>query len=169
VNPKIIEKDEIKLIGMNFFGDPFKEHAGWSGENEIGKTWKRMQNVWSGEISIPNRIFLDKAMEVHLHNSETEKTGVFEVMVGVEVDKIESIPLLMIAKILPAGKYALFTLKGEEITSDWGYEIYENWLEKSIYKSRSDFNIQYYDFTKFVDLDDMSKNELDVLIPIIEK
>jgi len=42
----------------------------------------------------------------------------FEVFVGVLVEKIENIPLKCVAKQLQATNYAIFTLKGDEITGD---------------------------------------------------
>ena len=29
------------LVGLSFFGDPFKSSAGWTEENEIGRLWVR--------------------------------------------------------------------------------------------------------------------------------
>ncbi len=41
VEPRLVDKDQIILVGFSFFGDPFKFSGGWSEENEIGRLWKR--------------------------------------------------------------------------------------------------------------------------------
>ena len=33
---RVVEKDQMLLVGLSFFGDPFKSSAGWTEENEIG-------------------------------------------------------------------------------------------------------------------------------------
>jgi hypothetical protein len=42
MEPRIIEKDQIILVGFSFFGDPFATSAGWTEENEIGRVWQRL-------------------------------------------------------------------------------------------------------------------------------
>lgn len=114
MKPKIIDKEQMALVGMVFYGDPFKEKGGWSQENEIGKLWKRFM---AKEKQVKNRIGKG-AFEVHIGTEEYEKTKNYYVFVGVEVEKIDKLPPEMFAKILPPAKYAVFTLKGKEITSD---------------------------------------------------
>ena len=41
MEPDIVEKGVITLVGMPFFGNPFREEGGWSHGNEIGKLWGR--------------------------------------------------------------------------------------------------------------------------------
>ena len=50
MEPKIIEKEEIILVGMVSCGDPFKGAGGWSEENEIGKLWERFSTYWDGSL-----------------------------------------------------------------------------------------------------------------------
>ena len=42
MQPKIIESQQITLVGMSFYGDPFDTHAGWDEDNQIGLLWKRL-------------------------------------------------------------------------------------------------------------------------------
>jgi predicted transcriptional regulator YdeE len=37
MEPVIIEKDQMALLGFSFYGDPFRPSAGWTEENEIGR------------------------------------------------------------------------------------------------------------------------------------
>jgi len=41
MEPTMIEKRQMILLGFSFFGDPFKISGGWTEENEIGRLWKR--------------------------------------------------------------------------------------------------------------------------------
>ena len=41
MEPTMIEKRQMMLLGFSFFGDPFKISGGWTEENEIGRLWKR--------------------------------------------------------------------------------------------------------------------------------
>ena len=53
MEPKTVEKDEIVLVGMVFYGDPFRNQSSWSQENEIGKLWKRFA---AKEKTIKNKV-----------------------------------------------------------------------------------------------------------------
>ena len=161
MEPKIISKEEITLVGMVFYGDPFKDKGGWSAENEIGKLWKRF--IAKAE-SVKNAIG-HGAYEVHIEPEEYKETKNFYVFVGVEVEKIDDIPLEMFVKVLPPSKYAVFTLKGKEITSNWPDQIYKKWLPKSGYKEAHKFTIEYYDDQRFKGMDN-KESELDIYVPI---
>jgi len=157
---KIIDKGKITLVGMVFYGDPFKEQKGWSSENEIGKLWKRF--VPKEEI-IKNKVGKG-AYEVHIEPKEYKETKNFYVFVGVEVDEVEDLPLETFVKVLPASKYAVFTLKGKEITSNWPDMIYKEWLPKSGYEEAHKFIIEYYD-DRFKGTDNL-ESELDIYVPV---
>jgi AraC family transcriptional regulator len=160
MEPKILEKEKIVLVGMVFYGDPFKNQAGWSQENEIGKLWKRFV---AREKTIKNRVG-NGGYEVHIEPEEYEETKNYYVFVGVEVEKVENLPLEMFTKILPATKYAVFTLKGKEITSNWQDKIYKEWLPQSGYEEAHKFTIEYYD-DRFKGIDN-TESELDIYVPI---
>lgn len=159
---KIIDKKEINLVGMVFYWDPFKDQSGWSGENEIGKLWNR----YIAKADSIKNVIQQGGYEVHIEPEEYTKTKNFYVFVGVEVDKIEDIPLEMFVKVLPPSKYAIFTLKGKEITSNWSDEIYKKWLPKSGYEEAQKFTIEYYDDKRFKGMDKLEESELDIYVPI---
>jgi len=162
MEPKIIDKEQITLVGMVFYRNPFKEQGGWSQENEIGKLWTRFLAKKS-QKPMKSRVGTG-AFEVHIEPEEYEETKNFYVFVGVEVEKVDDFPLEMFVKVLPATKYAVFTLKGKEITSNWSDMIYKEWLPKSGYKEAHKFLIEYYD-ERFKGTD-RPESELDIYVPI---
>lgn len=161
MQPDIQRLAPVILAGFSFFGDPFHSHAGWSGENEIGRLWQRLVGFLElGSFSPPNP---GVSYEVHLQNHETGRTGEFEVFVGFEVTDIAHIPVELCLKILPAGDYAVFTLRGEQIHSD--APILDDWFAASGRRPAHAFFAQRYD-ARFKGLDRLAESELDLLVPI---
>lgn len=165
MEPKIIDRDAIILVGFSFFGDPFSESGGWTEENEIGRLWSRFMKYF---MSNPNRVKHIKdaevAYEVHIQHAETAQKGHYEVFVGVEVEKLGEIPVELLVKILPPAKYAVFTLEGEQIASDWSMMIYE-WLEDSGYQAAGDYGFQRYD-ARFKGVDNLAESVLEAYVPV---
>lgn len=161
----IIERDPIILLGFSFFGDPFATSAGWTEENEIGRLWSRFMAYTTQQGDRikhvkDNTVFY----EVHVENEETAFKGHYEVFVGVEVEKLEDVPVEVLIKMLPPAKYAVFTLKGEQITSDWPSMIYE-WMLGSGYHQAHKYGFQLYD-ARFKGLENLDESELDAYVPI---
>lgn len=163
--PKITGILQITLIGMSFYGDPFDTHTGWDEENQIGRTWKRFMNFLSlqGETG---DIFANPtvAYEVHISTPETREKGLFEIFVGMEAKAIQNVPVELSIKVLPATQYAVFTLRGEIIRSDWEMML-EEWLATSGYRRSYAYNFQHYD-ERFKGLDNLAESTLDVYLPI---
>ncbi|AZO93721.1 hypothetical protein GM661_01100 [Iocasia frigidifontis] len=166
---KIIYENTMFLLGMDFYGDPFSNHAFWDENNEIGRLWNRFETFLSKyPEQIKNRIKKNVSLEVFITTEESMKIGIYEVFVGVLVEKIGYIPLNCVAKQLPASKYAVFTLKGNEINSDWQNQIYNKWLPDSGYESPYNYNIQYYD-ERFKGMDQIKESAVDIYIPVRKK
>lgn len=165
---EIVEKDRIILVGMTFYGDPFKDTEGWSEENEIGRLWNRFNAFWD-EGGEWRRHVADPsvAYEVHIEPEEYTKTKEFYVMVGVQVGEVHPLPLELSFKMLPSTTYAVFTLKGSEITSNWPDTIYKEWLPTSGYEEAYKFTVERYgpSFEGMKDPD----SELEVWVPIRPK
>ena len=70
-------------------------------------------------------------------------------------------------KVLPPTKYAVFTLAGEEITSDWHQMIHRDWLPDSGYQIAYDYAIERYD-ERFKGLDKIADSVLEVYIPVAQ-
>ncbi|MCK4529257.1 GyrI-like domain-containing protein [candidate division WOR-3 bacterium] len=165
MEPKIIERDEIILAGMDFYGDPFTKAKGWSEQNEIGRLWQRFMRYYDkNEDKIKNMVS-EADYEVWVGSIEKLDEKDKYIFVGVEVEKIQDLPLQLVAKILPRTQYAVFTIKGKEIKSDWSSKIYKEWLPESGYKEAYSFLIEYYDHERFKGMDN-EESEIDIYLPI---
>lgn len=167
MEPVIVTRSEISLVGMSFYGDPFDTHSGWDEENEIGRLWRRLMKYLEGnKHNILHLTNIEAAFEVHIYNPETSLRGVFEVFVGLQVDQIESVPVELLVKTLPPSTYAVFTLKGDEISSDWDMHI-DHWITDAGYQRAGPFSFQYFD-QRFQGIDQLAESELDVYMPVRE-
>ena len=82
-----------------------------------------------------------------------------------EVEQYEDPPITLLAKILPATQYALFTLEGEQITSDWPWEVSEDWLPQKGLQMSHPYHFQLYD-ERFKGLDPIDESILEVYVPV---
>jgi predicted transcriptional regulator YdeE len=168
MEPKVIERPEMILVGFDFFGDPFKFSAGWTEENEIGRLWNRFIKYFEQyrdqviHLKEPSVMY-----EIHIEHPETIQTGEYEVFVGMEVEELECVPIEFTVKVLPATLYAVFTLRGDQITSDWSTMVYKEWMPGSGYVRSYAYGIQRYD-ERFRGLDRLDESALDLYVPIKE-
>jgi predicted transcriptional regulator YdeE len=166
MEPTIVERDQILLAGFSFFGDPFAASGGWTEENEIGRLWNRfgVYTAHHGErikhIESPCVYY-----ELHITHAETAEKGHFEVFVGVEIAQLEDLPVEISVKMLPPTTYAVFMLKGRQITSDWPRMIYQEWMPGSGYEEAYRYTFQLYD-QRFKGLDELDASALDVYVPV---
>lgn len=163
---EMIEKSQIMLIGLSFFGDPFASSAGWTEENEIGRLWNRfMPYLMHDRYQIKHIVDTEVAYEVHLEHEETPIKGHYEVFVGVEVAQLEDVPMELLVKILPPATYAMFTLKGRQIVSEDWTRVIGEWMTREGYERVYPYGFQYYD-RRFKGLDRIEESELDVYVPV---
>ena len=166
MKPQIVEKERIILAGISFFGDPFKNSDGWTEENEIGRLWKRFMGLLSSKkIRIDEIRKGDIMYEVHVISEEMVQKGKYEVFVGLEIENIKNIPLELLIKVLPPTTYAVFTLKGEQISSDWPKAIFQEWMPDSGYQEAYAYSFQSYD-ERFKGIQYLDESMLDVYIPV---
>lgn len=88
-------------------------------------------------------------------------------LTGIEVAKVEDLPLHCFAKTIPAGEYAVFSHKISQGGFPAAYRQIKQWLEENGYggaKSHKLFEVQVYDH-RFKDMDDPD-SEIDFLIPL---
>ncbi|MCX7711108.1 MAG: GyrI-like domain-containing protein [Clostridia bacterium] len=163
---RIISMDTTTFIGMNFYGDPFEKASAWSEENEIGELWKRFSRYLEVHPdSIKNIKQKGISYEIHFQTEDTAAKGYFDVFAGVMTENADYIPLGCIARQLPPSKYAVITLRGNEIISDWGKSVFMEWLPASGYELSYNYVIQCYD-EQFKDMSQVEQSELDLYIPI---
>jgi AraC family transcriptional regulator len=166
MEPTIVKKESMLLVGLSFFGDPFKLSGDWTEENEIGRLWSRFISFFNNP-NLTIKHFKDHHVmyEVHIEHEGFQTTGEYEVFVGLEVEQFEEVPLELNAKTLPPSTYAKFTFHGEEIISDWPMKISRDWFSTSDYKRASAFHFQQYD-ERFKGLDKIEESAIDVFIPV---
>jgi predicted transcriptional regulator YdeE len=166
MEPTLVDKPQMILLGFSFFGDPFKLSGGWTAENEIGRLWKRFTDYWAqhpAEIKHVKNAAV--SFEVHIEHPETAQTGEYEIFVGREVEQLEHVPIELSAKVLPPATYAVFTLRGPQINSfDWPKQI-QAWLDQEGYVRPHPYGFQLYD-ERFKDIQHIGESVLDVYVPI---
>ena len=165
MEPVIIEKSLMILLGFSFFGNPFKFSPGWTEENEIGRLWQRFIGYYTQHTTQIKHVKMAAVMlELHIEHAETTRTGEYELFVGVEVERLEDVPVEMTVKILPATTYAVFTLHSNEINADWSKRI-AGWMSAAGYQSAYPYSIQWYD-ERFKGMQHLDESVLDVYIPV---
>jgi predicted transcriptional regulator YdeE len=162
----MVNAEQWLVVGMSYYGDPFQQASGWSADNEIGRLWARF-SVFAEKYpgAIKHTVTPDAGLEIHIETDETREKGHFEVFVGVVVDELEDVPPQCSVKVLPTTQYAVFTLKGGRITSDWGRQIYQRWLPSSGFVPAHPYMIEYYD-ERFKGLERVEESEMDVYVPV---
>ena len=85
-------------------------------------------------------------------------------MAGTVVSDFDNVPAGMLIKVIPAGRYAVFTHKGklDKLQHTMNF-IYGSWLAKSEYKLRDAPDLEMYDERFNLDSDD---SEIDLYIPV---
>ncbi len=165
LNPNFKQEPEIYLAGFSFFGDPFDTSNVWTEENHIGRTWKRLMNyLQQSGPAIKSMKSPSVFYEVHIFGQEFSSTGQFEVFIGYPNRSPKNVPIELSIKVLPATQYAIFTMEGDAILSDWSQTI-DHWMAESGYGYSHPFSAQYYD-ARFQGLDRISESLLDVYIPV---
>ena len=166
---KIIQSGKIMIAGMVFYGDPFAVGGGWSEENEIGKLWTRFSAFCDNHRkAFKHEVNANVGWELHITTDEYDETKEYYVMVGIEVSEIEDLPAPTFAKALPAGQYAVFTLKGEQMTGNWSKAIYEEWLPLSAYEEAYSCTFERCDDDRFKGWGD-PESEVEIWVPVKAK
>jgi predicted transcriptional regulator YdeE len=165
MEPTLIDAGPMTLVGLSFFGDPFRLHGGWDQENEIGRLWVRFMTYWERRGSEIRHLVDPSVMyEVHVEHAETAQTGEYEVFAGVEVARLEETPVELAVKVLPATRYAVFTLRGSEISSDWN-QMMADWIAQSGYRRAYPYGFQRYD-DRFQGVDALEGSVLEAYVPV---
>ena len=166
IEPSIFEDKTFKLLGCVFFGDPFHLAKEWSSENEIGKLWQRFGSLSYKYNILLNKICTDNniALELHLEPDEFKETKKYYVMVGMEVNNIDEIPLEMFIKILPKTSYLVFTTSMSN-KFELGAYVYKEWMPKNDYNQAYPYILQWYDRRRYKGLED-PESEIDWYIPV---
>ncbi len=152
----LVEKDEIHLAGIAKFGEPgkFKVCSVWSLFGKVADEipWVRQKTELYG---------------LELYPPHSVKPYGYTYFCGVEIEKTEPTPPLMLRKDIPATKYAVLRVDGG--VSGFGNAfkfVYDEWLPKS------DCEIAYpFDFELYENVTDpeVVSSDLSVWIPVRDK
>ena len=164
MKPRIIDKRRIILAGIDFYGNPFKVGEAWSTENAIGQLWKRFENIFQKKKDSIKYMVTDAGYEVWIDFEDEQETENRYIFLGVEVEKPDDLPLELVTRTLPETKYAIYTLKGEEIKSDWSSNIL-GWISDAGLEQSYTYIFEYYDSQRFKGLDN-PHTEMDIYVPI---
>lgn len=90
--------------------------------DDVGELWKKFKDE-----DIRNKIPHKESQEIVSLYTDYEKdfNGPYSVVLGYRVTKIDTVPEGMVAKIVPASKYAVFHVKGENLAE----EIIKAWQQ----------------------------------------
>ncbi|MDY6958113.1 MAG: GyrI-like domain-containing protein [Halobacteriota archaeon] len=171
VKPEKIEiikrKEPLKVMGSQFYGDPFHSEGEWSVKNEIGLLWQRFGSLLEKNRDAIDKIRLNKetAYEIHIQPEDYKDTKKYYVFVGVEVKEFTEMPIEFVGKVFPTTMYAVFTFKGEEMFRGGDF-IWQEWLRTSSeYEEAYPCFIEVYNETRFFGLDNKN-SEIDYHIPV---
>jgi predicted transcriptional regulator YdeE len=103
MNPKPVQQREFTIVGIAVRTSNAKQ---MTLERPIGRQWERLFK--EGVLAaIPNKA--DGNIVALYTEYASDKDGMYTYVLGVRVTKVESVPAGMVAKNVPAGRYALFT------------------------------------------------------------
>ena len=166
MEPRIVEHDERTIAGMVYYGNPFQDAEVPPQENQIGKLWGRFNTYLDGHRQAAKHTVDTKVgWELHIGTDEYEATKECFVMVGIEVSQIEDLPAPIFAKVFPAGHFAVFTLVGALMNSDWGKAICDEWLPSSAYEEAYSCTFERYDDDRFKGWGD-PESEVEIWVPV---
>ena len=148
LEPKIVEKGEFRVVGIPYYG---------SNQNgEIPKLWG-VYNQRYGEIK--NKVNFEVCFGVC--DPGMSEDGKFHYTICTEVNSFQDVPEGMITKVVPGGKFLVFTYNGPvEKIGNLYKEIYGTWIPNSQYEVEMRPDFEYYD-KRFCD-----NGEMDLYIPI---
>lgn len=150
MEPTIIEKGRFFLVGMEYYG---------TGQDQrIPQLWEQfMKRI----CEIPNCQSRETYGFCEMLFGDPDD-GPFSYIAAAPVEAVEGIPRGMLAKEVPASKYAVFTHKGtlDSLQDTYNY-IYKVWLPKSGYQV-DNFDMELYDHR----FNFTPSSEFDIYIPI---
>jgi predicted transcriptional regulator YdeE len=103
MNPRALQQEGFTVVGIAVRTSNAEQ---MTPERPIGKQWERLFK--EGVLAaIPNKA--DGNIVVLYTEYASDKDGEYTYVLGARVTKVESVPAGMVAKNVPAGRYAVFT------------------------------------------------------------
>lgn len=145
---KIVNISGFKAIGMTYFGNNEK--------GEIPKLWDTF-NKRCNDIKQKSKSMLYYG----ICDDEPDSEGRFHYTACAEVDNFSQVPEGMETKVVPAGKYLVYTYGGAiKDLGEFYNDIFTKWLPASAYEMDFRPQLELYDY-RF-----MQNGEFDIYIPI---
>lgn len=159
VHPKIIKLPKIKVVGLQ--GQTTLQ------DNTIKDLWEHFYDIFT---TIPNqvkngrRFGICEACDESIHYTINDEM-VFNEVVGVEVTSFDNISNDFVKKVIPGGKYAVFSHIGslEKLSEILDY-IWGTWLLSTKEKVDNRETLEIYDH-RFLGYDD-PKTQIDIYVAI---
>lgn len=102
-NPRVVQQEGFTMVGIAVRTSNAEQITP---ERPIGKQWERLFK--EGVLAaIPNKA--DANIVALYTEYASDKDGEYTYVLGARVTKVESLPAAMVAKNVPAGRYAVFT------------------------------------------------------------
>ena len=165
MKPNITDSRRIILVGMDFYGDPYREDGGWSAQNAIAQLWNRFNDFYKEKKESIKHLASEAVYELWVDFEGEEDPRNKYIFIGVEIEKLYTPPLEMVVRILPETRYAVFTLEGGEIKADWKSKVLSTWLADAGLEQSHAYIIEYYDPQRFKGIDS-GDSQLDIYVPI---
>ena len=156
MEPKMIDLEPLKLVGVAFYGNP---EGG-----KFGKAWDRFFKL---ENRVARRVNQKTCYGVEIYGPEFFQENQWTYFPAVAVSSLEEIPESMLGKSIPAATYAVFTVTGRlaKIGEMFKY-AYMEWIPASQYEVAHMFDFELYDERYHGDVDD---SVVDIYIPVRPK
>lgn len=149
---KIFERKQMILAGVAANSESVSDM-------DIAGLWDRFIDLCP---TIPNQV--NEGVNYELHIEEERAKKMHFCLIGVEVSQIAALPIEVFYKVIPAGKYALYTHHFKDGGYGQALKAMYDWLAASEYKSAHAFDIQCYD-ARFKGPDD-PESVLKILVPV---
>lgn len=159
MEPQFIDKDVFLVAGFEL------RTTTRDGRNfaEIPRFWQQV--MAQGQIDrIPDRKSPDAILGICM---DFDADGSFSYIIGAEVSGSDNLPDDMVAKTIPAGRYAVFTARGEmpDAIQQTTRTIYGEWLPNSPYRHAGLADYELYD-ERF---DDPENPEINIYVSVVDK
>ena len=155
MKPEFVKKPEVTLVGLIGCAPEV-------GQLDIGGLWQRYEDRHSRSIKHEVE---GKGYEIHIEE-ETAPPMHF-CLVGVEVSKIEDLPVELFAKVVPACAYAVFTHQFKDGGFGDAFKVVYEWIEKSDFTPAYQFDIQCYD-ARFKGPED-PESIIEIWVPVVPR
>lgn len=165
MNPHLITKSETILAGMTFYSDCFTFRKDQQPDDEIARLWDRFSRFMDSHTGVWRHLAdPDIGYQIHIGNLDPKTDGSNEIFVGMEVQSLTRLPAQLSVKVLPSGRYAVFTLNGSQMTDNWPQQVYRMWLPQAGYQPTSAYIVQVYD-SRYQGIGNPA-TEIDIAIPV---